>query len=70
MLRYVAASTILVAITLHAFDMYPYGVYVHILGAMLWSYMAVKTKDHAVFLNFFPQIFILGAGIINYLALQ
>lgn len=65
--RYLAATIVLVAIALHSFDMFPYGVYVHLAGALVWSVVAYKEKDYAVLLNFFPQIFILGSGILVYL---
>jgi hypothetical protein len=66
-LRFLAASIILVAIILHSYDMYPYGIYVHIIGAILWSIISYIEKDYAILLNFGPQILILGTGIIHYL---
>ena len=65
-IKYVAATVILLAIGLHAFDMYPYNVFVHIAGAILWTYVGFKWKEGSILLNFVPQIFILGAGLVYY----
>ena len=65
-LKYTAAITILIAIALHAFDMYPINVFVHITGALMWTIVGIKWKEGSILLNFVPQIFILGAGLIYY----
>ena len=65
-LKYTAATTILIAIALHAFDMYPYNVFVHIAGAIMWTVVGIKLKEGSILLNFVPQIFILGAGLVYY----
>jgi len=64
-LKYTGATVILSAMFLHTQpEVFPYNVYVHILGAILWSIWAFINKDRAVLLNFFPQIFILGVGVL------
>jgi hypothetical protein len=68
-LKYLSASTILVAILLHTIpEAYPINVVVHLIGAIMWTIVGIKWKEGAVLLNFLPQIFILGTGlIVNYL---
>jgi len=64
-LKYTAAVVILTAMFLHTQPtMFPYNVYVHITGAILWSVYGFSKKEGAILLNFFPQIFILGIGVI------
>jgi hypothetical protein len=65
-LKYTAATVILIAICLHAFDMYPINVFVHITGAILWTIVGIKWEEGSILLNFVPQIFILGAGLVYY----
>ena len=64
-LKYLSATVILVAIGLHTIpDAYPYNIIIHLIGAVLWTVVGVKWKEGAILLNFLPQIFILGAGLI------
>jgi hypothetical protein len=49
---------------MHAFDMFPYNIMVHISGAVLWTIVGFKWREPSILLNFLPQIFILGAGLI------
>ena len=63
-LKYVSATIILTAMFLHAFDMFPYNIIVHITGAVLWTIVGFKWRESSILLNFLPQIFILGAGLI------
>jgi len=63
-LKYLSATIILTAMFLHAFDMFPYNIIVHIVGAVLWTIVGFKWKEPSILLNFLPQIFILGAGLI------
>jgi len=66
-LKYLSASVILVAIALHTIpEAYPYNVIVHLVGAVLWTIVGVKWGEGAILLNFFPQIIILGTGLIMY----
>ena len=66
-LKYLSASVILVAIALHTIpESYPYNVIVHLVGAVLWTIVGVKWGEGAILLNFFPQIIILGTGLIMY----
>ena len=41
-------------------------VFVHITGALMWTIVGIKWKEGSILLNFVPQIFILGAGLIYY----
>jgi len=66
-LKYTAATVILTAICLHSFDIYPLGVIVHFIGAILWTIVGIKWREGSILLNFVPQIFILGSGLIFYL---
>ena len=64
-LKYLSAAVILVAIGLHTMpEVYPYNVIVHLVGAVLWTIVGLKWKEGSVLLNFLPQIFILGGGLI------
>ena len=59
-LKYVSASVILVAIGLHTI---PYNVIVHLVGAILWTIVGLKSKEGAILLNFMPQIVIFSVGL-------
>jgi|MGYP000046395671 hypothetical protein len=64
-LRYMSASTIVAAMFLHSQPhLFPYNVYIHMVGAMLWTIVGLSSKDRAILLNFAPQIPILGIGMI------
>jgi len=64
-LKYLSASIILVAIALHTIpEAYPYNIIVHLVGAVLWTIVGLKWKEGSILLNFVPQIFILGGGLI------
>jgi hypothetical protein len=64
-LKYASAGTILGAMFLHTQpDLYPYNVYVHIVGACMWTIVGIAWKEKAILLNFAPQIPILGVGLI------
>lgn len=67
-IKYIAAVTVLIAITLHTIpSAYPYNVIIHLVGAMLWTVVGLAWKEGAILLNFLPQIFILAVGlVINY----
>jgi hypothetical protein len=67
-LKYLSALTILVAILLHTIpEAYPINVVVHLIGACMWTVVGMKWKEGSILLNFLPQIFILGTGlIVNY----
>lgn len=65
-IRWVAASLVFVAIVLHAFDVYPAGPMVHLVGATIWTYTGIKTKEGPIILNFLPQIPIWASGLIWY----
>ncbi len=68
-LKYLSASVILVAIALHTIpESYPYNIIVHMVGAIMWTVVGFKWKEGAILLNFFPQIIILGIGLIYYYA--
>jgi hypothetical protein len=63
-LKYVSASVILVAIALHTIpEAYPYNVMVHLVGAVLWTIVGLKSKEGAILLNFMPQIVIFSVGL-------
>jgi hypothetical protein len=63
-LKYVSASVILVAIGLHTIpEAYPYNVIVHLVGAILWTIVGLKSKEGAILLNFMPQIVIFSVGL-------
>lgn len=63
-LKYIAAFTILTAMYLHTQpSLFPYNVYVHISGAVMWTIVGLYWKENSILLNFFPQIFILSIGI-------
>ncbi len=63
-LKYLSATIILTAMFLHAFDILHYYIIVHILGGVLWTIVWFKWIEPSILLNFLPQIFILGAGLI------
>ncbi|MEC7627238.1 MAG: DUF6552 family protein [Verrucomicrobiota bacterium] len=67
-LKYFSALTILTAICLHALNVHPLNVIVHLIGACTWSVVGFTWKENSIILNFLPQVFILGSGLIyNYL---
>ena len=67
-LKYFSALTILTAICLHALNVHPLNVIVHLIGACTWSVVGFAWKENSIILNFLPQVFILGGGLIyNYL---
>ena len=67
-LKYFSALTILTAICLHALNIHPLNVIVHLIGACTWSVVGFAWKENSIILNFRPQVFILGGGLIyNYL---
>ena len=65
-IRWLAPSFVFVAIVCHAFDLYPIGPMFHLVGASLWVYVGLKTKQGPVLLNFIPQIPIWLAGLVYY----
>jgi len=68
-LKYLSATIILIAIGLHTVpSMYPYNVITHLVGAVLWTIVGVKWEEGSILLNFFPQIIILGIGLLLYYA--
>ena len=67
-LKYFSALTILTAICLHSLNIHPLNIYVHLIGACTWSVVGFVWKENSIILNFLPQIFILGGGLLyNYL---
>jgi len=64
LIEWLAPSFVFVAIICHAFDLYPIGPMIHIVGASLWVYVGVKKKAGPVLLNFVPQIPIWASGLI------
>ena len=63
-LKYFSALTIVSAIILHAFNVHPWNVMVHLVGACTWTVVGFAWEEKSILLNFFPQVFILGAGLI------
>jgi len=63
-LKYFSACTIVTAICLHAFNIHPLNVLVHLIGACTWSIVGFAWKEKSILLNFVPQVFILSAGLL------
>ena len=63
-LKYFSACTIVTAICLHAINIHPLNVLVHLIGAFTWSIVGFAWKEKSILLNFVPQVFILSAGLI------
>lgn len=63
-IRWLAPSLVFIAIWCHAFDLYPLGPMFHLVGASLWVYVGIKTKDGPIMLNFIPQIPVWTAGLL------
>lgn len=63
-LKYFSALTILTAISLHSFNVYPLNIYVHLVGASTWSVVGYMWKENSIILNFLPQVFILSGGLV------
>ena len=63
-LKYFSAFTILSAICLHALNIHPLNVIVHMIGACTWSVVGFAWKENSIILNFLPQVFILGGGLL------
>jgi hypothetical protein len=64
LIEWLAPSFVFVAIICHAFDLYPIGPMIHIVGASLWVYVGFKNRAGPVLLNFVPQIPIWASGLI------
>ena len=63
-LKYFSAMTIVTAICLHALNIHPLNVIIHLIGACTWSVVGFAWKEKSIILNFLPQVFILGGGLI------
>ncbi|MAL86392.1 MAG: hypothetical protein CMI23_08585 [Opitutae bacterium] len=63
-LKYFSATTIVCAICLHALNIHPLNVIIHFVGACTWSVVGFAWKEKSIILNFLPQVFILGGGLI------
>jgi len=53
-LRWLGAFTMTVAVTLHTLNIYPWNVYVQMVGAVIWIYAGTTAKDWALVSNFVP----------------
>jgi hypothetical protein len=62
-LRWLGAFTMTVAVTLHTLNIYPWNVYVQMLGAVIWIYAGTSQKDWALVSNFVPQLVIMTIGM-------
>lgn len=65
-IEWTAPTFVFVAIVCHAFDLYPIGPIIHIVGASLWVYVGIKNRAGPILLNFVPQIPIWASGLIYY----
>ena len=63
-LKYFSAATIVSAICLHALNIHPLNVIIHLIGACTWSVVGFAWKEKSIILNFLPQVLILGGGLI------
>ena len=63
-LKYFSAATIVCAICLHSLNIHPLNVIIHFVGACTWSVVGFAWKEKSIILNFLPQVFILGGGLI------
>jgi hypothetical protein len=63
-LRWLGAFTMTLAVTLHTLNIYPWNVYVQMVGAVIWIYSGTKEKDWALVSNFVPQLVIMTTGMI------
>ena len=62
-LKYFSALTIVLAICLHAFNVHPLNVIIHLIGACTWSIVGFAWRENSILLNFVPQVFILSFGL-------
>jgi hypothetical protein len=62
-LRWLGAFTMTVAVTLHTLNIYPWNVYVQMVGAVIWIYAGTTAKDWALVSNFVPQLVIMAIGM-------
>ena len=63
-LRWLGAFTMTLAVTLHTLNIYPWNVYVQMIGAVIWIYAGTSVKDWALVSNFVPQLVIMTIGMI------
>jgi hypothetical protein len=63
-LRWLGAFTMTVAVTLHTLNIYPWNVYVQMIGAVIWIYAGTSQKDWALVSNFVPQLVIMTIGMV------
>ena len=58
-LKYLAAVIIVIAMGLHTLGITPINSLLQLAGAGIWCYVAVKTNEKAILLNFAPQFAII-----------
>jgi hypothetical protein len=51
-LKYFSAMTIVSAICLHALNIHPLNVIIHLIGACTWSVVGFAWKEKSIILNF------------------
>ena len=56
-LKYFSACTIVTAICLHAINIHPLNVLVHLIGAFTWSIVGFAWKEKSILLNFVPSVY-------------
>jgi hypothetical protein len=67
LIEWTAPSLVFIAIICHAFDLYPIGPAIHLVGASLWVYVGIKKKAGPILLNFVPQIPVWLSGLVYWL---
>jgi hypothetical protein len=69
-IKWVSASTILIAMVFHVLALTPWNSILQLIGASGWTYVGFKWKERSIVLNFLPQFFIIIPGLIYLLFLK
>jgi hypothetical protein len=62
-IKWVSASTILIAMVFHVLGLTPWNSILQLIGASGWTYVGFKWKERSIIMNFLPQFFIIIPGL-------
>lgn len=63
-IKWVSASTILIAMVFHVLGLTPWNSLLQLIGAAGWTYVGLKWNERSIVMNFLPQFFIIIPGLI------
>ena len=62
--KWVSATTILIAMVFHVMGWTPWNSMLQLVGAAGWVYFGIKSGEKAIIFNFLPQFFIIIPGLV------